>query len=59
MEDSMHKKVSFRVVQKWAAVRKAVRRANWAHAQQRWDGFDFDWVQAAWEVVERARARVR
>ena len=59
MEDNMHVKVSFRVVQKWAAVRKAYRRAMWAHAHSSMDGSDFYWVESMWYAVQQARASVR
>jgi len=55
----MHNKVNFRVVQKWAAVRKAYRRAMWAHAHSSMDGSDFYWVESMWYAVHAARAAVR
>ena len=59
MEDNMHVKVSFRVAQKWAKVRKAVRRWQWVHNHASWDGSDFEWESAHWEAVCEARASVR
>ncbi len=55
----MHVKVSFRVAQKWAKVRRAVRRWQWVHDHASWDGSDFEWEFAHWEAVQEARASVR
>jgi hypothetical protein len=55
----MWNKVNWRVAQKWASVRKAVRKAKWAHSVSAWDGSDFDWVSAHWDAVNQARASVR
>jgi hypothetical protein len=58
-ENQMHNKVSFRVAKKFAAVRKAVRKAQWAQSVSAWDGSDFEWVAAHWDAVSEARASVR
>lgn len=55
----MHKRVNFRVTQKWAAVRKAYRRAMWAHAHSAMDGSDFYWLESLWYAVHTARMAVR
>ena len=55
----MHNKVSFRVAKKFAAVRKAVRKAQWAQSVSAWDGSDSEWVSAHWDAVNEARASVR
>ena len=55
----MHKRVSFRVAQKWAKVRRAVRKAQWAQSVSAWDGSDSEWVSAHWDAVNQARASVR
>ena len=51
----MHNKVSFRVAQKWAKVRKAVWARNRVQAVAAWDGSDFDWVSHHVEAVWKAR----
>jgi hypothetical protein len=55
----MHNKVNFRVAQKWAKVRRAVRKAQWAQSVSAWDGSDSEWVSAHWDAVNEARASVR
>ena len=55
----MRNKVSFRVAKKFAAVRKAVRKAQWAQSVSAWDGSDSQWVSAHWDAVNQARASVR
>ena len=55
----MWNKVNWRVAQKWASVRKAVRRWQWVHAHASHDGSDFEWEFAHWEAVQEARASVR
>ena len=55
----MHNKVSFRVAQKWASVRKAVRRFQVVQAQACFCGCDAEWVSSHWNAVCEARASVR
>jgi hypothetical protein len=55
----MRNKVNFQVAQKWASVRKAVRKAQWAQSVSASDGSDSEWVSAHWDAVREARASVR
>jgi len=55
----MHNKVSFRVAKKFAAVRKAVRRFQWAQANACFCGCDVEWVSSHWDAVNDARSAVR
>ena len=59
MEDNMHKRVEWRIAQRWRKVRQAYRRAMWAHAHSAMDGSDFYWVQSRWDAVQMERSAVR
>jgi hypothetical protein len=55
----MHNRVSFKVAQKFAAVRKAVRRFRFAQDNSCFCGCDAEWVFSRFEAVCEARASVR
>lgn len=55
----MHKRVKWKVAQRWRKVRQALYRARWAGQYACWCGCDSEWVDSFWDNYFEAKKAVQ